>query len=343
MESELATVRQGLPGGSSTERLIGEFRSGDCAVESSPVVYGHAMKSLGSEVEGGIPRWGWLAGVATLIAIAVAVVLFGSGGSDSADEGVAPADTESTAISHIHGLGGDPDDDSIFVATHEGLYRIAPDEVSFELVGQSRDDLMGFTMIDSRVFLASGHPAPGDSRPSDLGLIRSVDGGRTWQNISLAGEADFHLLRARGRHVYGFSRELMLSEDGGRTWQKRDLPPEQPYDLAVNPSDPRTVAAATADGIYVSRDAAGTWRRIGAAPPGLLAWAEPDVLFLVDAEGEVSSSRNLGRRRVVGSIGGNPTVFAAAGSRLLAALDDDSIVSSEDSGRTWTRRLPIER
>ena len=30
------------------------------------------------------------------------------------------------------------------------------------------------------------------AQPSSLGLIESTDGGKTWQQLSLAGEADFH-------------------------------------------------------------------------------------------------------------------------------------------------------
>ncbi len=293
-----------------------------------------------SRPERSVPRWTWIAGALALVAVAaVAVALLASGRSGSAANGEERSEaSDSPAITHIHGLGGDPADGSVYVATHEGLYRIEADGDHVEPVGNSRDDFMGFSMLDAKTFLASGHPAPGGSRPQDLGLIRSDDGGLGWRAVSLSGEADFHLLRARERHVYGFSGELLVSEDGGRSWTGRDSLPGKLYDLAISPSDPRFVAISTDDGIYTSSDAAKTWRRAGAAAPGLLAWPARGRLFLVDAGGEISESRDAGRRwRAAGSIGGGPVVFAVAGARLLAALEDNSIVVSDDFGRSWRR------
>ncbi|MEU2233527.1 hypothetical protein [Streptomyces vietnamensis] len=52
------------------------------------------------------------------------------------------------------------------MAAHEGIF--TPDDAGDpQLVGDSRDDFMGFTVIDANTFLASGHPAPAmTSRPT---------------------------------------------------------------------------------------------------------------------------------------------------------------------------------
>lgn len=87
-------------------------------------------------------------------------------------------------------------------------------------ISQEQQDFMGFTVAGPDRLLASGHPAPGQDLPAALGLIESRDGGRTWQPVSLLGQADFHVLRAAGERVYGFdpaSGMLLASGDGGRT------------------------------------------------------------------------------------------------------------------------------
>jgi hypothetical protein len=39
------------------------------------------------------------------------------------------------------------------------------------------------------------------SLPPNLGLIESRDGGETWKNVSLLGQADFHVLESAGRRI----------------------------------------------------------------------------------------------------------------------------------------------
>ena len=83
---------------------------------------------------------------------------------------------------------------------------------------------MGFSIVAPDRFLGSGHPAPDQTLPPNLGLIESRDGGQTWQSLSLLGDADFHVLQSAGRRVYGFDAthaRLMVSSDDGRSWSER--------------------------------------------------------------------------------------------------------------------------
>ncbi|MEV4334277.1 hypothetical protein AB0K02_27730 [Streptomyces sp. NPDC049597] len=79
----------------------------------------------------------------------------------------ADTDTEETpgaALSHIHGLGIDPADGRLYVATHEGIFTPGKDGKA-QLVGDSKDDFMGFAVAKAKTFLASGHPAPAATLP----------------------------------------------------------------------------------------------------------------------------------------------------------------------------------
>src|SRR6266540_3629710 len=140
---------------------------------------------------------------------------------------------------HVHGLGINPADGALFVATHTGLFRAPKGQPSAERVGRSEQDTMGFTVVGPNHFLGSGHPAPGEDRLPLLGLIESRDGGKTWRSVSLLGEADFHVLHAAKGEVYGFDAangRLLTSGDGGGSWAERTAP-EPLIDLAADPTD----------------------------------------------------------------------------------------------------------
>lgn len=86
---------------------------------------------------------------------------------------------------------------------------------------------MGSVVADH--FLASGHPRHQRSetaqagRPPLLGLVESTDRGRSWEPMSLLGEADVHSLAAAHGKVHGYDAtggRLMVSPDG-KEWDTR--------------------------------------------------------------------------------------------------------------------------
>ena len=284
-----------------------------------------------------------LAGALVALAL-VAVGLIWLGQDDSTRSSVLPGGSDPGPV-HVHGLGVDPSDGTLYIATHSGMYRAPPGESQAQRVGDSRQDTMGFTLLGPNRFLGSGHPDLDEARerrlPPLLGLIESTDRGETWEPISLLGEADFHVLRSRHGRVFGFdvaNERLLVSRDAGRTWQERDEPGPL-VDLAVHPTKPDSLVASTESGLYRSADEARSWRPLGRTL-GLLAWPAIDRLYLVDAGGRVAASRDGGRSwRAVGDIGGQPAAFVAAGANdVYAALHDGTVKRSSDGGRTWRIR-----
>jgi hypothetical protein len=269
------------------------------------------------------------------LALALAVALGGCGGGDAPAPPVAGDD----GPQHIHGLGVNPADRSLIVATHTGLFRAGPAERRAERIGDRHQDTMGFTVVGRNEFLGSGHPDLRDDLPPLLGLIRSQDGGRSWQSISLLGEADFHVLRATGRRIYGFDAthgRLMVSGDGGRSWAER-RPPAPLIDLAVDPDDADHVIASGEAALFASRDGGRTWRPVDRDRAGLLAWT--DALHLVDGAGAVHRSRDGRRWRRIGSAGGQPAALAVDGRDLYLALHDNRVKVSNDGGPRWSVRV----
>lgn len=283
---------------------------------------------------------GLIVGAATAI-VAVAVVILGlalGGGSGEPSN-------QRASFAHVHGLGVDPADGALFIATHEGMFRSAVGESSAEQVGDSNQDVMGFAVVGRGSFLASGHPGFGQGGPSNLGLIRSDDAGKTWSSVSvsLAGGvgADLHILRAHGQMVYGLNSatgELLVSKDRGSNWAGRAIP-NTTVDVAVDPGSPRRAVATTPNGVYASRNAAASWSRVGKAPIGLLAWASNGRIYLVDESGTISTSVNGGRTwQQASTVGGLPTAIAATSDGIYVALADNTILQSVDNGATWKTR-----
>lgn len=246
---------------------------------------------------------------------------------------------------HVHGLGINPADDALFVATHTGLFRAADGETKATRVADRFQDTMGFAVVGPNHFLGSGHPDLRDKLPPFLGLIKSRDAGRSWKPLSLQGEVDFHVLETRGRRIYGFGSDwesrkprFMTSTDGGRAWARLRAPAPL-LSLVISPDDPRRLMAAGERRVYFSGDSGRSWTELDTPRVGPLAW-NADGVFLVDSEGQVwRSARGAPAWKVVGSVGGPPAAFEGAKPRaLLVALHDGTVKRSTDAGRSWTVR-----
>ncbi len=176
--------------------------------------------------------------VAAIVVLAGILTVAGRGSDGAADEG-GPIE-----LAHIHGLGVDPTSGDLYAGSHYGLIRL-PERGEPRRVSEVQD-FMGFTVSGPNRFLASGHPGEDQDGPRNVGLLESTDGGRSWQTLSLAGEADFHTLEARHGLVYGSNAgQLMVSPDG-KTWDTRAS--VEMADLAISPDDPDTLIATTQQG-----------------------------------------------------------------------------------------------
>jgi photosystem II stability/assembly factor-like uncharacterized protein len=278
-----------------------------------------------------------------IAAVALIAGVLAACGDQSDDAAVPTARVEDPGPVHVHGLGVNPADGALFVATHTGLFRAAPGARHARRVADRYQDTMGFTVTGPDRFLGSGHPDGRDGLPPFLGLIQSTDAGRSWRPVSLQGARDFHVLEAAGERIYGYGSDfetreagLLVSDDGGRSWQER-TPPEPLISLAIDPDEPDHVVASGERGVYSSTDAGGGWRPLD-TEPGLLAWPAKG-LYRVGFDGSVARSTDAGLLwERAGEIGGQPAAFDSAGNELYVALHDGTIKRSTHAAKTWTIR-----
>jgi hypothetical protein len=266
------------------------------------------------------------------------VFLAGCGASNSTADDSAVTATET--FGHIHSLDVNPADDRLYVATHNGVF--AHTENGFQRVGEGTQDTMSFTIAGPDRFLISGHPAPESEGPAHLGLTESTDAGRSWQPLSLEGEADFHALEVAGDRVYGVDSQtgLLKVTSDGKQW--RDLGQLPATDVAADPAEPERLLLTDGRGSLVELEASGQPKLVKSAPRlVLLDWVATNLLVGVGPEGRVHTSRNGGVSwQETGSLPAAPQAFTATEGRWYAATGSE-ILTSTDEGRTWTEVTPL--
>jgi photosystem II stability/assembly factor-like uncharacterized protein len=114
-------------------------------------------------------------------------------------------------------------------------------------------------------------------------LLKSIDRGATWRELSIL-RSSFFISRflihpGDGRTLFAATSyypvagpRIVMSADGGESWEAADsgLPPySQIQDLAVAPTRPYTLYAATNQGLFLSDDSGTHWSPLSAGLPTL--------------------------------------------------------------------------
>jgi photosystem II stability/assembly factor-like uncharacterized protein len=276
---------------------------------------------------------------AAVAATALALALTLAACSDSRDsEGSTGKSAAGTTVSHIHGVGLDPADQRLYVATHEGVH--TPDANGEpELVGDSKDDFMGFTVAGDRTFYASGHTASGGNK----GLIKSTDAGKTWKSLSLSGKSDFHALDFAHGTVYGYdsTNGLVRTTKNGTAW--KDGAQLEALDIAVSPADPAVILATTDEGVVRSSDGGKTFTQGQKPVMALLSWSTKDALYGIDMSGGLNRSTDGGTtwKKVSTVPGGRPQALTAVAAEHVLAATQTGVFESKDGGKTFKERLAV--
>jgi hypothetical protein len=281
--------------------------------------------------------------LARQLAVALVMVAAGAGCSPDRPASPSPAVAEDPGVVHVHGLGINPRDGALFAATHTGLFAIGDGTAT--RVSERLQDTMGFTVVGPDHFLGSGHPDFRDKqltvpnkRPL-LGLVESRDAGRSWQPLSLLGEADFHALEVAHGLVYGYDatgQRFMVTSDR-RRWQVRST--VELVGFAVSPADPKLVVATTGRVLLRSTDGGRHWQQLQGPALLVLDWADQAGLWGIAADGQVWHSPDAAKTwQRPGRVGGQPEALLADQGQLYAAVVEVGILGSADGGRSWQLR-----
>lgn len=195
---------------------------------------------------------------------------------------------DSITLTHVHGLAYSTDGKRLMIPSHHGLAVYEAGKWS-KAPGPAHD-YMGFAATRDHLY-SSGHPAPGSGLVNPFGLIRSKDGGRSWEKLGLEGETDFHLLatswNTKAIYVWNPAPSSRIRQaglhytlDDGMTWTPAAAAglAGEVRALAVHPGDPKRLAAGGAGGVFVSRDAGASFKRLAARGQGV------SVLFDLDGK-----------------------------------------------------------
>ncbi|MBE2257209.1 MAG: c-type cytochrome [Rhodobacteraceae bacterium] len=173
------------------------------------------------------------------------------------------------------------------------------------------------------------------------GLLRSEDGGRTWQQASQGGPDSFALLAVsplEPERLYGVADGVYASSDGGRSWTRRGDAPDKLMNIAVSPSG--RLYAGTEEGLRVSADGGASWR-----PASMLRI--PVTMFSAETDGTLYSFQwgqgllkarepELSWTPLANTFGGQAMlVMARNGTRLFGASHIGRLFVSSDDGRSW--------
>lgn len=226
-----------------------------------------------------------------------------------------------------------------------GLLKLAPD-ARWERLGFVHPMVMAadWDRTDpSVIYIAAGN-----------GLIKASQGGRLWRITTGWDVTELRDVSVDPNepHTVYFSHTAGIhkSRDGGTTWQAADNGIREKYceTLQVDRSKAGRVVAGTANGVFVTEDGGGVWKRMGiegwqvrrvaqsphdaahwlAGTQGAGLYQSKDGARTWEALGDVAVDRNLY------DIAFDPRTPG----RIALAGWGVGVMVSEDNGATWQRR-----
>ena len=262
----------------------------------------------------------------------------------------------SLTLTHVHGLAYSGDGARLMIPSHHGL--AVYEKGRWTMAPGPQHDYMGFAATSKHLY-SSGHPAPRSGMVNPFGVIRSRDGGRTWDKLGLEGETDFHLLatgwNTNAIYVWNPAPSSRMRKPGlhytlneGFAWKPAQAARLQgePNALAVHPDDAATVAVASSKGVFLSRDSGERFAPVLERTEGLAVFFDLDGKHLwastfdgrpqlarLPLAGGANTQVALPRLTddAVAYVAQNP----AARSEYAIATFARGVYVSKDAGRNW--------
>ncbi len=262
------------------------------------------------------------------------------------------------SLVHIHGLVYSPDGMRLMIPSHHGL--AVYENGKWSKAAGPQHDYMGFAATAQSLY-SSGHPAHGSGLVNPFGLIRSRDGGKTWDKLGLEGETDFHVLatswNTNAIYVWNPAPSSRLRNLGlhytlndGFAWKSaRAVGIEgEPRTLAIHPDKAAIVAVATSGGVFLSHDSGENFKPVTTASQGLSVFFDLDGkhLWYGTFDGRPSLVRVMlsgakPERVVLPPLTQDAVAFVAQNparrTEYSIATFERSVYLSRDMGKTWAQ------
>lgn len=265
-----------------------------------------------------------------------------------------PAQAEVT-MRDVHGLTYSADGKQLIVAVHDGL--VVYENGKWSKSRAPQHDYMGFSATSKNLY-SSGHPAPRSGLVNPLGVVRSKDGGKTWEKLGLEGESDFHLLatswNTNAIYVWNHAPNSRMPRPGlhytvndGFAWKPARAQglKGDPQAVAVHPGNATIVAIATSSGVFVSRDSGEQFEPVASGAQGVSVFFDLDgkQLWYGTFDGQARLARApLGGKAtsiVLPAIGRDAVAYIAQNpanrAEYAIATFEKSVYLSKDAGRSW--------
>lgn len=152
------------------------------------------------------------------------------------------------------------------------------------------------------------------------GLMRSIDGGASWQDHRPGAQRDVHSLawhpRVKGRAYEAGGGGAAWSNDGGETWQAADAGRDRHYTwaVAIEPDDANAWYVSASTGPFAAHGRRDPQARI-------YAWRDGEWSALAGGLPEPLPAM--------------PYALAVTEGRLFAGLADGQLWESSDRGESW--------
>ena len=171
----------------------------------------------------------------------------------------------------------------------------------------------------SAVFLLSGCSLPGGNSPDIGSVLKTTDGGQTWepkvkvnekQTISAVDVLSMAIDSNDSQKAYVGTEKggLFVTKNGGENWEKLNFPTTKIYGLAVDRFNPQILYAT------------GVWQKRGKIYKSENGGADWGEIYTEPAEGTVVSSLEISK----------------SGSQLLyAGTSDGMVMKTSDGGKSW--------
>jgi hypothetical protein len=219
----------------------------------------------------------------------------------------------------------------MWIGTVGGIWHSADAGGSWAKVNDFLPSLVISSIVISRshpniMFATTGEVPPNPYPDSDyrerqrgVGILRSLDGGLTWNVLPSTAGSEWLYTKALAVHpanpnivVTGTRSRLYRSTDGGDTWVRNTAFGGVIHQVLFDPADPNRMVMHIDRVIYRSSNAGETWSSAGYSPQTLIDAGGPVLAFGPQA-GMVYAAVEMGSPSVCCNLGGKVMRSAAPG------------------------------